>query len=452
VIAVLCLSAGACGKKGPPLAPLVPIPAAVEVIEANRLGSDVYVSLTIPAANVDTHTPADLARVEIYAYTGRSAPPRARWVELATLVAAVPVARPPVKPDEKPDPLQTSDEPPNAPLQGAQITVRDTLTPDELVQGKEAPQLRDPQSAIRDPQSAIRDPQSAIDLRTESGDPRTADRGSRIAALPLKRFYIGVPFNSKGRPGPPGGVAEFPLVAAPDAPPSVTARYTDRAIVLEWEPSGGLIGFLLERVIPEEPQPFDEEEGVEPVASAEPPGPLSYSIYRDTPPDPLTPPGHVAASWSEELPSAITPVPVSAFTFTDSVELGRRRCYTVRAVRGVGPDARIGDASPPACFTPTDTFAPAAPRSLTTVASEGVISLIWEPNTELDLGGYVVLRGEAPGDTLRPLTKAPVQNAGYRDETVTPGVRYVYAVIAVDNRLPIPNMSAASETVEETAR
>ena len=453
LIAALCLSAGACGKKGPPLAPFVPIPAAVEVIEANRLGSDVYVSLTIPAANVDTHTPADLDRVEIYAYTGRSAPPRARWVELATLVAAVPVAQPPLKPDEKPHPMRTSDERPNAPPQGVRITVRDILTPDELIQGKEAPQLPDPRSAIRDPQSEVRAPQSAAgDLQSETGDLRTADRGSRIAELPLKRFYIGVPFNSKGRPGPPGGVAEFPLVPAPDAPPSVTARYSERAIVLEWEPSGGLIGFLLERVLPNEPPPFEEEEGIEPQESAEPQGPLSYAVYRDTPPDPLTLPAPSAASWNEELPSAITPVPVPVLTFTDSVELGRRRCYTVRAVRGLGPDARTGDASPPACFTPTDTFAPAAPQSVTTVASEGVISLIWEPNTELDLGGYVVLRGESPGETLRPLTKAPVPNAGYRDETVVPGVRYVYAVIAVDNRFPMPNVSPASETVEETAR
>ena len=442
-MAALCVTVSACGKKGPPLAPLVPIPAAVESIEANRLGSDVYVSLTIPAENVDEHVPADLARVEIYGYTGRSAPPRARWVELSTLIAVVPVAPPPLEPGEEPQTARPADEPANAPLQGEQITVRDTLTPDELTQGRLPPV--DPRSATRDPQSA------SADLPTSAGDPRTADRGSRIAELPLKRFYIGVPFNSKGRPGPPGGVAEFPLLPAPAAPPSVTARYTERTIVLEWEPSGGLIGFLLERVLPDEPPPFDEE-GTEPLASAEPSGPVSYAVYREIPPDPLTPPAPSAAIWNEELPSAVTPIPVPMLTFTDSVELGRARCYTVRAVRGTGPEARIGDASPPACVTATDVFAPAPPRSVTTVASEGVISLIWEPNTELDLGGYVVLRGEAPGDTLRPLTEAPVPNAGYRDETVMPGVRYVYAVVAVDNRFPIPNMSGLSETVEESAR
>jgi hypothetical protein len=64
----------------------------------------------------------------------------------------------------------------------------------------------------------------------------------------------------------------------------------------------------------------------------------------------------------------------------------------------------------------------------------------------------VVLRGEVPGDTLLPLTPRPLAEARYRDTAVTPGVRYVYAVVAVDNRFPVPNMSAASTPVEETAR
>jgi hypothetical protein len=86
------------------------------------------------------------------------------------------------------------------------------------------------------------------------------------------------------------------------------------------------------------------------------------------------------------------------------------------------------------------------------VAGEGAISLIWEPRDELDLGGYLVLRGE-PGDaTLQPLTPAPIPEASFRDTTVVPGRRYVYAVVAVDDRLPLGNVSAPSPRVEETAR
>jgi hypothetical protein len=124
----------------------------------------------------------------------------------------------------------------------------------------------------------------------------------------------------------------------------------------------------------------------------------------------------------------------------------------VRAVRGVGPDARVGEASSPACVTILDTFAPATPQGLAIVASEGAMNLIWEPNAELDLGGYVVLRAEAPDDTLQPLTTTPIGEARYRDADVTPGQRYVYAVVAVDNRFPVPNVSAPSESAGEVAR
>ena len=445
--ALLAILSAGCGKKGPPLAPLVPIPAAVGLIEANRLGSEVYVTLTIPSGNIDEHTPADIGRIEVYGYTGRTAPPRAHWVELATLVASLAVAPPP-KPGEQPESPSTVKKPPSDPPQGARITVRDTLTEDELVQGKQVA-VRDPRSAPRDPQPTVPDPQASP---IPGAEPRTADRGPRVAELPLMRFYTAVPFNTRGRPGPPGAVAEFPVLSAPDAPPSLNARYTERAIMLAWEPSGGLLGFLLERALPEEPIPFAEEEASVADAVSEPSGPAMYNVYREILPDAMAPPGPRAANWNQQPAVPLTPVPVSALDFVDSVEFERRRCYTVRAVRGAGPAARVGDASPLVCLTPVDVFAPAPPKSLAAVASEGAISLIWEPNGELDLGGYVVLRGDAPGDTLQPLTAAPVVEAGYRDETVKPGVRYVYAVMAVDNRVPLPNVSASSERVEETAR
>ena len=105
----------------------------------------------------------------------------------------------------------------------------------------------------------------------------------------------------------------------------------------------------------------------------------------------------------------------------------------------------------PVCVTPRDTFPPAAPAGLSVVAAEGAINLIWDANSERDLAGYLVLRGEAPGDTLQPLTPAPIDRNQFRDKTAKPGVRYVYAIVAVDKATP-PNRSATSARVEETAR
>ena len=90
--------------------------------------------------------------------------------------------------------------------------------------------------------------------------------------------------------------------------------------------------------------------------------------------------------------------------------------------------------SAPACLTPLDKFPPAAPKGLRTVAEDGAVSLVWDQNAEADLDGYLVLRGEVPGDTLQPLTPQPIKDASYRDATVKPGVRYVYVVVAVDAR------------------
>jgi hypothetical protein len=151
-------------------------------------------------------------------------------------------------------------------------------------------------------------------------------------------------------------------------------------------------------------------------------------------------------------PTPVNPVPLDVMTFTDPVELDRQRCYVVRTLRGAAPNIIEGDASEPVCVTPTDIFPPAAPARLVAVPDEGGISLIWEPNGEGDLAGYLVLRGDATDATLQPLTPAPIVEPRFRDTHVTAGKKYVYAVVAVDAHLPVQNVSAESDRVEEIAR
>ena len=86
---VLILSVSGCGKKGPPLAPFVRVPAAVGQLAAHRVGDDVIINLALPTQNIDKSTPISLGRVEVYAYTGRSAPPAARFPEVADRVATI---------------------------------------------------------------------------------------------------------------------------------------------------------------------------------------------------------------------------------------------------------------------------------------------------------------------------------------------------------------------------
>ena len=133
------------------------------------------------------------------------------------------------------------------------------------------------------------------------------------------------------------------------------------------------------------------------------------------------------------------------------VEFGAERCYVVRRVEMAGTVAIESAPSRPVCVTPVDTFPPAPPKSLAHIAAGNGVSLLWEANTESDLGGYLVLRGEAPGDKLSPLTKAPITDTSFLDSTVRRGRTYVYEVVAVDRSTP-PNQSAPSNRVEETIR
>ena len=52
---------------------------------------------------------------------------------------------------------------------------------------------------------------------------------------------------------------------------------------------------------------------------------------------------------------------------------------------------------------------------------------------------------------LTAITPTPIKETSYRDITVKPGTRYIYAIVAVDTATP-PNTSPQSARVEETAR
>ena len=152
-------------------------------------------------------------------------------------------------------------------------------------------------------------------------------------------------------------------------------------------------------------------------------------------------------------PAQLTTPPVTTLKWSDArFEVGVERCYALRTVATTGTLTVESALSPSACVKTQDVFAPAAPKNLAAVASEGAINLIWEANTEGDLAGYIVLRGPAvEGGKLVPITPAPIKETTFRDTKVRAGVRYAYVVVAVDTATR-QNVSAQSNRVEETAR
>ncbi|MFP5379964.1 MAG: hypothetical protein ACLGHP_09500, partial [Vicinamibacteria bacterium] len=137
-LAVAASLGAGCGKKGPPLAPLLRVPAQVADLTVRRVDEQVHLRFTVPAENVEGERPADLAAVEVYAITATRAPLVTDAEDgdlrgIATLVAREPVLPP------------LPDGAPAAPglVQGGPALVRETLTPEARVPAALGGDLRD---------------------------------------------------------------------------------------------------------------------------------------------------------------------------------------------------------------------------------------------------------------------------------------------------------------------
>ena len=217
-----------------------------------------------------------------------------------------------------------------------------------------------------------------------------------------RRLYVVRGVTRKGRTGAVSSLLSLPLVPLAPPPATVRARFSETAVTVEWDP----------------------------VTTA-----TAYNVYR-----------------GEDVLQPVNPAPLKSASFEQTgVAFGQEQCYRVRSASSLDPAVIEGEASPPQCVTPRDQFAPAAPGGLAAVPTAGQISLIWDANTEKDLAGYLVLRGEGADGPLAAITPAPIKETSYRDITVKPGVRYVYVVVAVDTATP-PNTSPQSARVEDTAR
>jgi hypothetical protein len=218
--------------------------------------------------------------------------------------------------------------------------------------------------------------------------------------------------------------------SGPPSQPQITVK--EDSMLLRWNPPADARGLGL----------AGDPEWLPSRPTVPGPPPTTYDVYEV--------PRNASADAPVTVPTPLTPEPIAVTELSrGDISLGTERCFYVRAVDIIDGVHVRGPASPVACASFADTFAPSAPGELVAVAVPGGINLIWEPSDAPDVAGYVVLRGEAGGDTLTALNAAPVIAPSYRDDTIRVGVRYIYAVIAVDKA---GNRSAESNRVEETAQ
>jgi hypothetical protein len=243
----------ACGRKGPPLVPLRPVPEAVADLGAVRRASSVTIQFTVPAANLDGSRPGAAEGVEVYAWTRPAA----------------------------------------APPPAAEEVMREGIRVWNVEVRREA----------RRPAP----PGASPDLRPGSGDAVSQVEQVETSAVPEAAVrYYAVSALSGRRRGPWDLVA-VPLAGAPAPPEGVSSEYTETTLTLSWSPASGR-RFLVESVAG--------------VGGAEA--------------------GSVLAGPQDEA------------TYTTPVEIGRRRCYAVRAVQRAGRASIEGPLSAPHCVEPVD--------------------------------------------------------------------------------------------------
>lgn len=380
-----------CGKKGPPLPPLHLVPDVVTEIAARRVGSQVRLRFVLPAKNLNGPAPVNLERVELYAATiaaGAIAPPNRDFLTSKHVVGTIAVK--PITPEGE-TPATTEDA---RPAPGDVATFVEELTEEKL--RPQYTQMPPPAPAAAPPGTGT--PPAAAAAKPVATPPQPA---------PLMRIYVIRGIARNGRAGQASARIQVPLVPLPPAPTDVKVTFTEGAMTLGWTP---------------------------PAVAADAKAAPGYNVY----------------AADADVPLNAKPVTEAAFE-RQGVLFGKEECFVVRSVLQFPGVTVESEPSAKQCVTPTDIFPPAEPKGLSAVAGAGSISLIWTANAEPDIAGYVVLRGEAPGEKLQAITPAPINQTTYRDTTVKPGVRYVYAIVAVDRATP-PNVSGQSARVEETAR
>jgi hypothetical protein len=216
--------------------------------------------------------------------------------------------------------------------------------------------------------------------------------------------YVAVGVTGRSRRGPASAPITVPLAALPVAPANLTAANDEKVLTLAWQGTG-----------------------------------KAYRVFAATEPLDLN---------SVKL---LTPKPITEPRFAQPVEFGARRCFVVRTVQVSGGATVEGPPSDLFCATAVDRYPPPPPSNLRAIQEGGAITLTWTPSNAPDLGGYIVLRGDAGGVNMQPLLKAPVREPAYKDETARSGETYTYSVYAVDTA-PTPNVSQQSDRQVVTVR
>lgn len=416
------LAAVGCGKKAPPLPPIVLYPALIRDLVVRQEGTRFVLYFTQPASNNDGSPLVDLDRIEIYrivedqppplpppppqtqpasgqtqpassqsqpaGQTQTASPPPAPSVGVSTPVTAAGVSTP------VPTPGVSTPVPPAAPLPIPEVTVQDFASRGILIHTINALDVE---------KYRVGGYLSFTD---------TLEKHQPPLSLKKRFTYAVQPFNHRGRG--PGFSNRITLdqIRLADPPRDQKAVVQELGVVIGWT------------------APVTNIDGTTP------PNIVGYNIYRRLEADPAFPPDPINTS----------PMPVSPYLDTTAL-YGQRYVYVVKGASTAGRPYHETARTAEITVEPKDTFAPPAPINLVAVASKSGVNLLWSAVQARDLAGYRVYR-RTGGESYKLITSDLILKNTFMDTTVKPRSTYLYVVTAVDNATPANESGHSNEAKE----
>lgn len=368
----------ACGKKGDPLPPLRPTPAAVTDLRLAQRGDQVVITFTAPRAGVDGGR-LPVLDLELLVAEGEGdfqKRARARRFKAA------------------PGESFTETEPLPAPGTYLRVAARG------IARGHRGSLAEPARLVVTAPLTSPTDLTAGVSAEGVT----LSWRGEVPAPLPTPT-PVPEPADDKaplaGEEAPAAeGPARMPAAEPVAAPPGEPAPLPAGAQPPETATPGPTEKALPKPKATPTPKPFV-------------PG---FSIYKRAPASTYGPP--------------LSPSAVTETRFVDPAQPGESWCYVVRAVASADPQVESAPSNE-ACAEMKDVVAPAPPTGLTALDLEAGVEVRWSAAPEVDVVAYRVYRRGGRGGP-EPIALVPAPATRFLDEAPPGGVRLRYQVSATD--------------------
>jgi hypothetical protein len=452
-----------CGKKAPPLPPIIIAPDLPASVKVRQFGDLLLLYFQMPVISTDGISPADVEKIEIYRMKeARIVVGEATQTQTAPVQSqTMPQSQTQTQTDTQVQQTQSAiiEETQTAPQTQSATEPQPQSQTQTAAQTQSEPQTQTAPQTQSQPQSQTQTaPQTQTQTQPQTqaapapeeearevGDKEFEDRAEKIAEIPRNQisgylrdnwfiftdkvssktgsedlgnwFFYGVKlYNSRGKSAGFSKIAALFPAEVPKVPPNFTARLQESTIELTWN---NVTEDVNGKPIPQEN--------------------IRYNIYRGT-----------SANWSAEEPLNTEPLTTNSY-IDSSFQFGNPYYYFVRALNSKLKRAQGSEPSNVILIYPQDTFPPAAPQELNVVSAREGMVLIWAPNSENDVAGYNIYRSITSGTGYEKINAQLIRETTFTDKKVQKGQQYYYVVSAVDSA-PVPNESSHSNEVSEVAK